>query len=181
MVGRLAPPIVLLFVLILASCNGASSPFKGTWIASPPYQEADNALCKARITPQKGNNTYYAFFMLTVVNKSDAMLTIDWNTSRYVHDGAPQGMLVFEGIDPETVKNRTVPAESIAPGGRLDREVMPMRLIAWSPIREKNTDARSINPGMLPAGENGIRLSLQQQDTKVTIPLSVFLSLDQQP
>jgi hypothetical protein len=181
MAGRFASSIAVLIVLIQASCSVAPSPFKGTWIASPHYHEVDNSLCMARLTPQKGNNAYYAFFMLTVMNQSDTVVTIDWNTSRYVHNGTPQGMLVFDGIDPEAVKNRTVPLEHIAPGGQLERNLMPMRLIAWSPIREKNANPRGISAGMLPAGKNGILLSLRQAENRVTIPLSVFLSLEKQP
>lgn len=181
MAGRFAPSLVVLIVLLLASCSVAPTPFKGTWVTRPHYHEVDNSLCKARITPQKGNNAYYAFFMLTVVNKSDAVLTIDWNTSRYLHNGTPQGVLVFEGIDPEAVKNSAVPLEPIAPGGQLERNLMPMRLIAWTPIKERKANARGISPGMLPAGKNGILLSLRQAENRMTIPLSVFLSLEKQP
>lgn len=179
MSGRVAVHVVLLIGLVLTSCGGPPNPLKGTWIATPRYREADNSLCRVRITPQKGDKPYYAFFVLTLLNKSETELSIDWNKSRYVHDGRPQGMLVFEGIDPQAVKNQTVPEESVSPGDRLARNLMPMRLIAWSSIKEKTTNARAINPGMLPAGENGILLYLRQADgSPITIPLSVSLSLE---
>jgi hypothetical protein len=176
MVGRFTSGILVLVVLSLASCSVVSSPFKGLWIAKPEFREVDNALCSVRIAPQKGNNSYYAFFQLTIVNRSDDELMLDWNESRYLVGGKPQGVLVFEGIDPEAVKSGAVPLETIPPGGRLERNLMPMRLIAWNPIKENTAASRGITPGMLPAGENGIRLSLRHANSRVTIPLSVLLS-----
>lgn len=180
MSGRAVAHIVLLIGLLLPSCSGPPNPLKGTWIATPRHHEVNNSFCRVRMTPQKGDKPYYAFFALTLVNKSDTALSIDWNKSRYVHGGTPQGMLVFEGIDPQAVKTNTVPVESIPPGDRLERNLMPMRLIAWSPIKEKTANARAIKPGMLPAGKNGILLYLHQAGgSPVTIPMSVSLSLEQ--
>jgi len=173
--------IVIGFALILAGCSGVSSPYKGIWIADPEVKEVDNSLCTARLTPQKGGNAYYSVFMLTVVNKSDKELMLDWNETRYLYGGKPQGVMVFQGIDPEAVKNGTIPLEAIAPGGRLERDVMPMRLVAWNPIRDKTITDRGITPGMLPAGENGVLLSFRHANGRVTIPLSVRLSLAPSP
>jgi hypothetical protein len=178
--GRLFSAGMVLMVVLLAGCSSTPSPFKGAWTANPDFAEVDHALCTARITPLKGDNTYYAFFLLSLVNKTEGELLVDWNASRYLAGGKPQGMLVFQGIDPEAVKNGTLPLEPIAPGGRLERNLMPMRLIAWSPVREKTSATRAITPGMLPAGENGVLLALRQAGRPITIPLSVRLDLEQQ-
>ncbi|WP_419663049.1 hypothetical protein Dvar_35250 [Desulfosarcina variabilis str. Montpellier] len=179
MSGRFVHPITALIIFILASCSGAPTDFKGTWNATPGYHEVVNSVYKVRLTPQKGSNSYYAFFLLSLVNNSGTALSIDWNASRYVHGGKPEGRLVFEGIDPQAVKTHTVPIESIPPGGQLERKLMPMRLIAWNPIKEKTADARGIAPGMLPAGENGVLLSLRQAGgSPQTISLSVSLSIE---
>ena len=168
MSGRFVHPITALIIFILASCSGAPTDFKGTWNATPDYHEVVNSVYKVRLTPQKGSNSYYAFFLLSLVNNSGTALSIDWNASRYVHGGKPEGRLVFEGIDPQAVKTHTVPIESIPPGGQLERKLMPMRLIACG-----------ITPGMLPAGENGVLLSLRQAGgSPQTISLSVSLSIE---
>jgi hypothetical protein len=170
-----------LIMLILAGCSGASSPFKGRWVAAPSFQEADHSFCRARLSVKKGDNAYYSYFLLSLVNKGDEALYIDWNASRYLFNGKPQGGLVFEGIDPEAVKNNAVPVEAIAPGETFKRPLMPMRLIAWTPIRDKSTTSRSITPGMLPAGDNGIRLSLRQAGNRIRLPLSVSIALEKHP
>jgi hypothetical protein len=106
---------------------------------------------------------------------------VDWNASRYLFNGSPEGVLVFEGIDPERVKTATVPMETIAPGALFSRVIMPLRLIAWSPLKESTASSRSITPGMLPAGENGIRLAVQHDTGPIAIPLSIRIVRETSP
>lgn len=167
--------IIILTWLTLWGCSGTPSPSKAIWAAQPEFLEVDNQLFNVRITPQQGESPYFAYFHLTLSNKSDADLIVDWNASQYLFNGRPQGVLVFEGIDPETIKGATVPSETIAPGATFTRDIMPLRLIAWSPIREEKPDSPTIRPGMLPAGQNGIRLAVQHTKGQMTIPLSVLI------
>ena len=181
MIGRFISGTVALIALAVVGCGGVPSAYRGAWNAAPQWREVDNAICKVRISPQKGGKAYYTFFLLSIENKSGAELTVDWNDSRYMHDGRAQGVLVFEGVDPKAVKNGSIPLETVAPGGSLTRELMPVRLIAWTPIRDNTANTRAITPGMLPAGENGVRLSLRQANARVTIPLSVVLTHEEKP
>jgi hypothetical protein len=82
MVGRVTSGILALIVLSLASCSVVPSPFKGVWTAQPEFREVDNALCSVRIAPQKGNHAYYAFFLLTIVNRSDDELILDYRCEK---------------------------------------------------------------------------------------------------
>ena len=165
--------IIFLTGLMLWSCGGIHSATNVDWRAQPEFIEADNALFRARIEPQKGATPFYTFFLLTLTNKSDTDLIIDWNASQYLFNGKPNGVLVFEGIDPASIKTATVPLETIRPGAVFSREIMPMRLIAWNPVTESTASRRSINPGMIPAGENGVRLAVRHANGQMTIPLSV--------
>ncbi len=172
---------LLLIGLALWGCSGVQPPSSSAWIAQPEFVEVDNHLLTARITPQKGEYPYYAFFLLTLTNKSSADLIVDWNASRYLFNGRPQGVLVFEGIDPAAVKNAMVPSETVAPGAVFTLEIMPMRLIAWSPIKENTAGDRSISAGMLPVGENGIHLAVRHENGHITIPLSVRIFREGSP
>jgi len=178
---RRAIGFLLLIGLALWGCSRVQSQTRAAWVAQPEFVEVDNDLLNARITPQKGQTPYYTFFLLTLTNKSNANLTIDWNASRYLFNGRPQGALAFEGIDPIAVKHAKVPLQTVAPGAAFSLEIMPMRLIAWSPIKEKTLNGRSISPGMLPIGENGIRLAVRHQNRDITIPLSVHISREGSP
>lgn len=172
---------LLLLGLVLWNCSGLQHPPPARWAAQPPYREVDARQFTARIEPQKGEYAYFAFFVLTLTNKSGADLTIDWNASRYLYHGEPQGVLVFEGIDPAAVKTASVPPEKVAPGAVLSRQIMPMRRIAWAPVKAHTESGRSILPGMLPAGENGVLLYIQHADGQVTLPLSVHLFTNDNP
>jgi hypothetical protein len=162
-------------------CSGVQTPSNVVWTAQPEFLEVDNPLFLAKIEPQKGEYPYYAFFLLTITNKSDANLIVDWNASQYLFNSRPQGVFVFDGIDPAMVKTATVPSETVAPGVVFSREIMPMRLIAWSPTKEKTASGRSITPGMLPVGENGIRLAIRHENGQMTIPLSIRIARKDAP
>jgi hypothetical protein len=172
---------VLFLGVVLLGCSGAQSPSSAIWIAQPEFVDVDHHLLSASIAPQKGEHPYYTHFLLTLTNKSQTDLIVDWNASRYLFNGRPQGVLVFEDIDPAAVKNAMVPPETVASGAVFTRVVMPMRLIAWSPIKEKTTGGRSISPGMLPVGENGIRLAVLHENGHITLPLSVRIYREGSP
>lgn len=179
--GRRTIGFLVLIGLSLVGCSGMGAPSTAAWTAQPESRDADNPLFKAMIVPQKGAGPYYTSFLLTVANKSDATLMVDWNASRYLFNGRPEGALVFEGIDPERVKTATVPAEIIAPGALFSRVVMPLRRIAWTPLKENTAGGRSITPGMLPAGENGIRLAVRHDKGQTAIPLSIRIVREPSP
>ncbi len=172
---------LFLIGLALWGCSGFQTPSNALWTAQPEFMVVDNPLLETRIEPKKGAYNYFDFFLLTVRNKSDANLIIDWNASQYLFNGKPQGVLVFEGIDPAAVKNASVPPQTVAPGAVFSIEIMPMRLIAWNPIKEKTAGGRSISPGIIPAGENGIRLAVRHENGEVAIPLSVRISSQAAP
>jgi hypothetical protein len=141
----------------------------------------DNQLFTATMTPKKGTYPYFAYFHVTLSNKSDQDLVIDWNATQYLLNGAPRGVLVFEGIDPESIKAGTIPPETVASGATFARDLMPLRLIAWSPIREKSPGSQAITPGMFPDGRNGIRLAVRHANGQMTIPLSVEITRQASP
>ena len=159
--------------LTVCACSGVQPASKATWSAQPEKLDVDNQLFTATMTPKKGPYPYFAYFHVTLSNKSDEDLVIDWNASQYLLNGAPRGVLVFEGIDPESIKAGTIPPETVAPGATFARDLMPLRLIAWSPISEKSPGSQAITPGMFPDGRNGIRLAVGHANGQMTIPLSV--------
>ena len=172
---------LFLIGLTLWGCSGIQTPSTVVWTAQPEFLEVDNQLFNARVEPQKGEFSYFTFFLLTLTNKGDADLIIDWNASQYLFNGRPEGGLVFEGIDPAAVKTATVPLETVAPGVVFSREIIPMRLVAWSPIKERTASGRGITPGMFPPGENGIRLTVRHENRPIAIPLSVRISRNGTP
>ncbi len=173
--------LIVWLCLTVCACSVAQQASRTTWTAQPERLNVDNQLFTATMTPKKGPYPYFAYFHVTLSNKSNADLIIDWNASQYLFNGNVQGVLVFEGIDPERIKAGSVPSETVAPGATFARDLMPLRLIAWSPISENSPGRRGITPGMFPDGRNGIRLVVGHENARMTIPLSVEIARQAQP
>ena len=116
--------------------------------------------------PVKGQKNAYSAFRLTVVNKTEAALKIDWNRSRYLLNGKTAGGFVFKGISPEQIKEGTIADDVVAAGARLTKIIAPAGLIAFAPMANKGVGiaAEGISAGALPEGDNGIFLVLSSPD-----------------
>lgn len=140
------------------------APSKKVWVSNPVFQTAHNPYYNARIEPLTRERDFFVSFRLTVSNKMDKNIEIDWNKTRYIHNGRTLGGFVFKEIKPEDVKNATIPPDTILAGGFFSREIMPYKLLARAPIRVrgKGINESGIQPGILPNGENGILLVVRQ-------------------
>ena len=155
---------MIVFMMIVPACV----PTK-TWTSHPEIQSSGNKYYDIQFEPLKKDNNFFEFFLLTVSNKSDKDLEIDWNRTRYIYNGKLYGGFAFEGIRPEDIKNSTIPSTIILKGSRFSKEIAPIKLIAFVPLRDKRLgpDHSGISPGPLPAGENGIFLVIRQNGKEV--------------
>ncbi len=147
------------------------------WLSTPQVQTMQSMSYTARLEPLKEGTDFFNWFRLTIVNKSEHNLEIDWNRSKYTFKGKDEGPFVFSGVNPDSVKNATIPGDVIPPGGTLARDIVPFKLIAFTPLREQSikTDRHNIVAGLIPAGVNGIFLVLRQDGkvarTKLTVKI----------
>ena len=122
-------------------------------------------IVQIQIKPLKLDNPFFVAFELTVNNKSSAHMEIDWNQSRYLHKGRENGIFVFKGIEPQAIKERTIPNEHIPAGSELTKRIAPAQTIAWKSRREYLKPGESaFYPGILPNGGNSVSLVLSQND-----------------
>jgi hypothetical protein len=136
---------------------------------------------KVAITPLKRDNPYYVSFRLSITNNTSTAITIDWNRTRYLHNGNDLGVFVFRGIDPKTVKS-AIPSDTVAAGGSLAREIFPLRTIAFMQRAQiPSKDGLGFLPGILPAGENGILFVFRQDGEEIRKSLSVRLRAETIP
>jgi hypothetical protein len=163
-----------IFVLLFVFTGCASTPAK-SWTSTPAIQNLENQYYEAQMEPLKRDHKFYVVFRLTVTNKTDKSLEIDWNKTRYSHNGRNGGGFVFKGIDPEKVKNFTIPPDVVSAGATFSKEIMPYKLLARAPIRDQTVGAEesSISPGILPAGKNGIYLVVRQNGKEVRTKIEV--------
>ncbi|MBW2204347.1 MAG: hypothetical protein JRF52_09695 [Deltaproteobacteria bacterium] len=157
----------VLFILILFTACAPTKKIKN-WISSPSVQKGGNESFGVRFEPLKGDKKFFVSFRLSVMNKTDKSLKIDWNKTRYIYKGKPYGGFVFYGINPADIKN-SIPPDLIAPGKLFSKEIFPTNLVAFTPIREEvlNTKGKGIYPGPIPAGKNGISLVIMKGDQEV--------------
>jgi hypothetical protein len=163
---------ILLFVL--SGCT--PMPMK-TWTSSPVNQTAQNPYYEVQFEPLKQNNNFFEIFRITVENKTDNNLEIDWNKTRYIFNGRARGVFVFKGINPEDIKNLTIPADTVPPGTKFSKEISPAKLVAFAPIRDRTDSAAKsgFSPGVIPEGENGIYLVIRtfEQEMRDNITLNI--------
>jgi len=148
------------------------------WISSPTIQTAGNSYYDARLEPLTKNYRFFVSFRLTITNKADKDLEIDWNKTRYIYNGRLHGGLIFKGINPEDIKNLTIPADIIPAGHTFSKEISPFILLARSPIRERVESEPAISPGVMPTGENGIMLVVKLDGKKIIEKMSVSIETE---
>ena len=108
----------VIILLVLAGC----APSR-VWTSQPAVQILDNEYYKASLTPLNEGSSAFVAFALKIENKTDKDLEIDWNKTRYLRNTRVSGGFVFEAINPEDVKNSTVPPDAIGPGETFSKEI----------------------------------------------------------
>ena len=139
------------------------------WTSKPVIQTTGNPSFSAKIETLKMDNPFYVCFRLLVVNKTGENLEIDWNMTRYLYKGRSHGGFVFKGIDPEDIKNKTIPEDIITGKGTFEKVIFPTKLLARAPLRPKSQGGgeTAISPGIFPTGENGIMLVVKKGNKEI--------------
>ncbi|MBW1766975.1 MAG: hypothetical protein JRJ02_09715 [Deltaproteobacteria bacterium] len=165
--------IVLVVMIGFALNMGMGCASSKAWISSPLIQATGNPYYDTQLQPLTRKNKFFVSFLLTVTNKTDKDLEIDWNKTRYIHNGHTRGVFVFKGIKPEDVKNDTIPADIILAEGILLKEILPYKLLVRAPLSSKAYEAGKISPGLIPAGKNGILLVVRQDGKKIVEKMTI--------
>ena len=124
----------ILLILVLSTACASTKQIEN-WISSPTIQKGENKYFGARFEPLKGDKKFFVSFRLSVINRMDKNLKIDWNKTRYLYKGRPYGGFVFYGINPADVK-KSIPPDIITRGESFSKEIFPTNLVAFTPIRE---------------------------------------------
>jgi hypothetical protein len=165
---------IVCLLLLLAACV----PSK-TWISRPSTQQVQNSDFSARLTPLKRDKEHFVSFRLFIDNKTDQKLKIDWNQTRYLANGKAYGPFVFPDIDPATIKT-SIPPAIIPANGTFTKEVFPLKLVAFAPMRQQILDGegRGLYPGPLPKGKNSMDLIIYKGDRQLRQRITVDIEQD---
>ena len=170
MTRKLLMIAVIFSILLFPACNQ-----KRIWVSTPTHQTLNSQSYEVGLEPLKKDADFFNWFRLTVVNKTGKDMEIDWNRTRYLHNGKDAGLFVFAGVVPESVKNATIPGAVITAGSTFTRDIAPHKLIAFTPLREQtiDTEQNNIIAGLIPAGENGIFLVILQDGKSARVRIAV--------
>ncbi|MEJ2656643.1 MAG: hypothetical protein P8012_05535 [Desulfobacterales bacterium] len=167
-------------VFILGSCIALMMGFgcAPTLVSfsAPKIQTAGNSYYSAQFEPISEGKNFFDTFRLRITNKTSNDLQIDWNKTRYLHNGRDLGIFVFRGVQPKDIRNLTIPPEIIPAGHSFSKEISPLKLLAREPITGKGADAGKITSGSIPNGENGILLFIRQNDTPIKEKMTVKIT-----
>ncbi len=160
---------VVWILLFLASCVPSKM-----WISTPVTQQVQNTDFSAQLTPLKRDKEHFVSFRLIIGNQTDQDLKIDWNRTRYLVNGKAYGPFVFPNIDPATIKT-SIPPATIPAKGTFTREVFPLKLVAFAPMRQGilEGEGRGLYPGPLPEGKNTMDLIIYQGDRQLRQQITV--------
>ncbi len=162
--------LLVTMIGIVLTMGIGCAPAKKTWISSPGMQSSGNPYYTFRLVPLTKDHDFFVSFRLTVSNKTGKSLAVDWNKTRYIHNGRNRGVFVFQGISPEDIKNSTLPSDIIHAGESFSKVISPYKLLARGPLRDrgKGITAPDIYPGIMPNGENGILLVIRHNGKEIT-------------
>jgi hypothetical protein len=159
--------------LALVTASGCAAP--KTWVSSPEIETVSNPYYQAEFEPLKRGHEFFVSFLLSITNKTDKDLEIDWNKTRYIHNGRGYSGFVFEGIDPADVRNSTIPPDIIPVRGKFSKVISPYRLLAGAPLRDQSISESTIGAGILSDGENGIVLVVRQNGKEIVENMMVTI------
>jgi hypothetical protein len=148
-------------------------------VSNPSVRTATNPYYEVKFEPLKQGLRSFVVFELTVTNKTDVELEIDWNQTRYLYNGRPNGLFVFRGIEPGAAQSRTIPTDVISPQDTFTRIIAPHKLLAYAPFREQlkqDPDEPAFSGGPIPAGESGILLVVKRKDQVIKEKLAVKIT-----
>jgi hypothetical protein len=141
---------------------GCAAP-KTVWRSNPEVTHVSTDKLTAQVKPIKLDEPFFVAFEVMVQNKMGVPLKIDWNKTRYFYNKKNSGLLVFQGINPEDFKNRTIPHELIPAGKTMVKRLSPARTVAWITRHQRaKGDEPVFKPGILPKGISTVSLSLTQ-------------------
>jgi hypothetical protein len=166
------PAFWIFLLLIFPGC--AKAPV--VYVSQPEICKASEEAFNVQIETLKLENPFYVAFQLTLTNTSDKPLEIDWDRTRYIHEGKSYGRLIYPGIAPESVKSG-IPKEIVPAHETLSKSIMPLKTLAFRSKSEAIRPGQSnFYPGILPKGRNTVSLVITQQGKEWNVPLTVKIA-----
>jgi hypothetical protein len=135
-----------------------SEPVKRT-LAKTNYQ--------VEFEPLKQESSYFRVFRLSIHNKSNETLQIDWHQTYYTLNGRQYGTFVTQDTKPGQVNDPARRFDTILAGSTYSKNIAPLKLIAYAPAKDTSRTGSTETPfttGTIPEGKSGIHLFLKDSN-----------------
>jgi hypothetical protein len=146
--------IVFFLGVMIVGCGVTQ---KALYKTVPEVQKCSNEYYEATIAPTGEVMGGRQGFILTVINKTDKDLELNWNGTYFMKNGQTSGGFMFEGIM-YIDRNDPKPPDIIFPGKTFSRVISPNVLVEF--------DGEWEHKGM-GAGEYGVLLSVKVGEKEV--------------
>jgi len=157
------------FVALITGCVTT----RYVWKADPVRQSVDNEYFSANISTASCDRWGCEKFRLSVKNKTDKNIELNWNKTLYIVNGQTSGGFMFEGI---VYRDRNSPKspDIIFANGELTKGIWPNNLVGFSSGKYGGW-----RHGSMPRGENGVYLTVNIDGKEISEKLTLSLSRTQ--
>ncbi len=162
--------VLLVFILVALFSGCATTSY--VWKSDPVNPSIENEYFGAKISPSC-TSWGCSSFILTVTNKTNKNLELNWNKTLYIAHGQTSGGFMFEGVVYKDRNNPKSP-DVIFPGGFLTKIIWPNNLVSFTSGRYGGW-----NHGTMPFGENGVYLTIAVDGKEVNEKIVTRLSRTQ--
>lgn len=158
-----------LLVILVSGC------FKTiyVWKSEPSKRSVDNEFFIAEISPEACDVLGCAAFRLSIKNKTNMSLEVNWNKTLYIFQNQTFGNFMFKEVSYKERDNPR-PPDVISPGGELLKSIWPNNLIGFFGGKYNGWGHKP-----MPSGENGIYLTVVVEGREINEILTVVLSRTQ--
>jgi hypothetical protein len=133
--------------------------------SKPGMQTVSTQDYEVKLEPLRAEGyNYYNQFRYSFTNKTNGDLMIGWSETFYLQNGKKYGRFGWVGLTFEELRGlKEDPDITVAAGQTVTAVIFPLELIGW---REEGVRMKAATPeagftnGVIPAGENGMSLSV---------------------
>lgn len=171
----------LFALILLSSCTTIMPTY--VWNFDPIQQKVSNEYFDAEIFPIIDDQKFswqergYNSFRLSLTNKSDKDIEVDWNKTLFISQGQTSGGFMFEGVVYST-RNNPKPPDVVFAHSSMSKIIYPNALVFYSSNVGSLTGINygGWNHAYMGSGENGIYLSVIVEGKEIKEKLTVNLS-----
>jgi len=156
--------LLLIFAFVGVSCTTISTP----WEIASGEGAVSNQYFRAWIKPASYDNVKegYRAFLLTVQNKTDDVIVLDWNESRFIENDRENGGFIFSGVL-YSMKDDPKAPDLITANSKFTKYLLPLAYL-------ENVDG-SWQHMPMKQGVNGMLLAVRFGDKLVKEKMTVTL------